>query len=441
MAVGLGAAGLVAAAVLVPLALGVGDLGADWRLLCGLTAACAPLAGCTCVAAQLAAALHARGRFAAAAACPILLNLFWLAGVAAAAWAMTHGTPGRTAIYWVAGAVTAAGFAQVLFLAFALRRAGFVWRWDPAGTRAAVAGVRAAVLPVLLGLSVTQLNALLDGLLAWGLAAPAGDPAAELVAGVEYPLEPGSASRLYFAQRLYQFPVGVFGVAVGTVLFPRFAAAAPGQLKTRRRRGAAAGLVRRAAGERRAGPHGRFVGDRPAGPRGVRRGGRGGDGGGGGGAGGRGVGGLRALRPHPGLLRRRRPGRAGENRRGGGRGEPHSQRRAGLAAGADRAGPRRDGGDLRAVRRGDLVLWHRAAPGWRPARLAGAAGRAALGAAGAAAGCLAARWAVGPAGLGWSTAAELSAAVVAAVAVFLPLAYAFGMNEVGDLVGVRRRRG
>jgi putative peptidoglycan lipid II flippase len=35
-----------------------------------------------------------------------------------------------------------------------------------------------------------------------------------------YPLEAGTASALYFGQRMYQFPLGLFGVALGTVLFP-----------------------------------------------------------------------------------------------------------------------------------------------------------------------------------------------------------------------------
>jgi putative peptidoglycan lipid II flippase len=37
-------------------------------------------------------------------------------------------------------------------------------------------------------------------------------------------LDDGTASALYFGQRLYQFPLGVFGVALGTVLFPLLAA-------------------------------------------------------------------------------------------------------------------------------------------------------------------------------------------------------------------------
>jgi putative peptidoglycan lipid II flippase len=35
-----------------------------------------------------------------------------------------------------------------------------------------------------------------------------------------FPLETGTASALYFGQRIYQFPLGVFGAALGTVIFP-----------------------------------------------------------------------------------------------------------------------------------------------------------------------------------------------------------------------------
>jgi putative peptidoglycan lipid II flippase len=78
-----------------------------------------------------------------------------------------------------------------------------------------------AMLPVVLATSITQLNALVDSLLAWGLAAPAAG--GTTIGGFAWPLETGTASALYFAQRMYQFPLGVFGVALGTVLFPLLA--------------------------------------------------------------------------------------------------------------------------------------------------------------------------------------------------------------------------
>lgn len=77
------------------------------------------------------------------------------------------------------------------------------------------------MLPVVIGLSITQLNAVLDSLIAWGFTQPAGGgPLMPLPGSPSYPLTEGTATALYLGQRLYQFPLGVFGVALGTVLFP-----------------------------------------------------------------------------------------------------------------------------------------------------------------------------------------------------------------------------
>ena len=439
LALGLGAATLLAEALLIPLALGrVGGLGDEWRLLCGLTAACGPLATFTCVGAQFAAALHARGRFAAAAFCPILLNLCWLAGVAGAAWLLAQGAPKERAIYSVAAAVTAAGAVQVAFMAFALRRAGFVWRWDPAGTRAAVAGVRAAVAPALVGLSIAQVNSLVDGFAAWGLAAPADDPAAALVAGLGYPLRAGAASELFFAQRLYQFPVGLLGVTVGTVLFPLFAAALRDELRDAALSGlrlvlylgapASVGLVL-TADLLSAVLLSRGAFDETAAARTAAA------------AAWLGAGAWAGC----GLSVASRVFYAADDRR-----TPVTVGVwavaanlllnaalvwplgvAGLAAAATAA----TCGQFAA----SVWLLRRTVPGWRTAALWPAIGRAAVGAGAAGATCAAVRRACGPAGLDWPPAAELFAAVTLAAAAFVPVSRLSGMREVWDLVGVRRR--
>jgi len=74
---------------------------------------------------------------------------------------------------------------------------------------------------VTLGLSITQINTVLDRFIAWSLTQPVeGTPIFALPWGLKYPLLPGAVSALYFGERVYQFPLGVFGVALGTVLFP-----------------------------------------------------------------------------------------------------------------------------------------------------------------------------------------------------------------------------
>src|SRR5690606_19764359 len=84
--------------------------------------------------------------------------------------------------------------------------------------------IAGTMVPVLFGLSIQQFNNILDNVLAWGLARSPDSSAAMMTLGtglrIVWPLESGTASALFYAQRMFQFPVGVIGVALGTVLFP-----------------------------------------------------------------------------------------------------------------------------------------------------------------------------------------------------------------------------
>jgi putative peptidoglycan lipid II flippase len=75
---------------------------------------------------------------------------------------------------------------------------------------------------MVLGLAVTQINTLCDSLLAWALAAPGDDGGniAWLGLAVPYPMQRGAVAALYYGERLYQFPLGLLGMAVATVIFP-----------------------------------------------------------------------------------------------------------------------------------------------------------------------------------------------------------------------------
>ena len=79
-----------------------------------------------------------------------------------------------------------------------------------------------------LGLAVFQINTLLDSLIAWTLSPKAGTEQVIHTLGwqVACPLLPGSVTGLQLAQRLYQFPLGVFGVALSTAIFPALSRAA-----------------------------------------------------------------------------------------------------------------------------------------------------------------------------------------------------------------------
>jgi putative peptidoglycan lipid II flippase len=194
---------------------------AQTQLLLGLTAVMLPYTVLICLAAQVTAVLHAMGHFTWPALVPVVLNTCWIASV----WLVDPWfEPDRVAqAYALAVCVVIAGVFQLALQWPTLTRLGFRLRGVARETWPAVGDIFRAMLPVVFGLSVEQINTLLDGLIAWGFSQPAVGPPAEMWSGVGYPMRTGAVSALYFAERLYQFPLGVFGVALGTVLFPLFA--------------------------------------------------------------------------------------------------------------------------------------------------------------------------------------------------------------------------
>jgi putative peptidoglycan lipid II flippase len=73
--------------------------------------------------------------------------------------------------------------------------------------------------PALIGMGALQLGTAIDGLLA-GWPVMVGPT---LPGGGAYPMDESAASVLFFAARLYQFPLGVFGIAIATAVFPALA--------------------------------------------------------------------------------------------------------------------------------------------------------------------------------------------------------------------------
>ena len=192
---------------------------ADVQLMLGLTAVMLPYALLICLAAQVTAVLHALGHFTWPALVPVILNLFWIATI----WLVDPWfEPDQSAqAYALAACIVIAGVMQLALQLPTLRRLGFRFdrRWQ--AVKPAVAEIMRAMLPVTLGLSITQINTVLDRLIALAFTRPADGSEGWLhSAGLNWPLSPGAVSTLTYGERIYQFPLGVFGVALGTVLFP-----------------------------------------------------------------------------------------------------------------------------------------------------------------------------------------------------------------------------
>jgi putative peptidoglycan lipid II flippase len=139
--------------------------------------------------------LNSFGRFAAAAAAPILLNLCLIGGLALSA--LWLDAPAR-ALAW---GVAAAGLLQFLWLRLALQREGMALALCRPRLSPEIKRLFTLILPGALGAGVAQINLFID----------------VMIASL---LPPGAVSYLYYADRVNQLPLGVIGIAVGTALLP-----------------------------------------------------------------------------------------------------------------------------------------------------------------------------------------------------------------------------
>jgi len=137
-------------------------------------------------------------RFLVPALTPVLLNLSLIAAAVLLSGKMEVPV---TALAW---GVLAAGVAQLLVQVPALLRLGLMprprWGWRHNGVRR----ILKLMIPTLIGSSVAQVNLLVDSMIATFLVT-------------------GSVSWLYYSDRLLEFPLGVLGIALATVILPNLA--------------------------------------------------------------------------------------------------------------------------------------------------------------------------------------------------------------------------
>ncbi|MHC4560063.1 MAG: murein biosynthesis integral membrane protein MurJ [Planctomycetota bacterium] len=160
-----------------------------------------------CIVAILAGILNVHRHFATPAAAPIVLNIFIIGSVLFTGWVLK--IEPEQQVFFVAAAVLIAGLAQVAIQIPSLRASGVSIR--PAWNIHSGAFKKIIILmgPMILGLTVTQLNTLADDIIALSFMNERGEP-----------LSYGAPSYLYYAQRLYQFPLGVLGISLATAIFP-----------------------------------------------------------------------------------------------------------------------------------------------------------------------------------------------------------------------------
>lgn len=163
-----------------------------------LTRITMPYLALVSILALMSGVLNGLGRFAAAAFAPVMLNVVLIAVLALILAQGLAGAP--DAGVWLAVGVLIGGVAQLVLVIVDLKRTGFSLkitrpRWSERMKRLVDLGI-----PGVIAGGITQINIVVGTMIA--------------------SMQAGAVSLLYYADRLYQLPLGVVGIAIGVVLLP-----------------------------------------------------------------------------------------------------------------------------------------------------------------------------------------------------------------------------
>lgn len=165
-----------------------------------LTRICFPYLALVSITAMLSGVLNSHRKFFVAALAPVLLNVVLIGFLSVMAWL---GSRGAEAGIILSVGVTTAGVVQCAVLGWTVWRTGWGFplhrpRWTASMKRLVTLGA-----PGLLAGGITQINLVIGTIIA--------------------SMSAGSVSYLYYADRIYQLPLGIVGVAIGVVLLPEIA--------------------------------------------------------------------------------------------------------------------------------------------------------------------------------------------------------------------------
>ena len=181
---------------------GFSDDPVKFSLTVRLAAVMFPYLMCMSLTAMLSGMLNSLHHFFAAAIAPVFLNILM---IGALLWALYTGADPAMTAWYLSWSVLAAGVLQMAVVYAGVRHAGISLsfkfpRFTPNVKRLLVLAVPAAVTG-----GITQINQLIGQAIASG--------------------KEGAIAALQYADRIYQLPLGVVGVAVGVVLLPELARA------------------------------------------------------------------------------------------------------------------------------------------------------------------------------------------------------------------------
>jgi putative peptidoglycan lipid II flippase len=235
---------IIGEAILIPIALSPHVLNNN-RLAAAMVAIMLPYCVMVCAVALMGAIATVHEKFTAQSLSPLILNFLMAAAAASSVLLMPKGYPIEKRVYWVAGAVVLAGIIQVAQMVPTLRSSGLQLRPVLALSSAGIGAVLRPLLPIAVGYCAVQINTFMDTQIAWWFS-PDGHGGADHFSLLGHlfhvPMLPGAGAKLSVAQRIYLLPVGIFGVAMATAIFPTMAKAAANNDQNELKRLLVAGL-------------------------------------------------------------------------------------------------------------------------------------------------------------------------------------------------------
>jgi len=179
----------------------LGGHGDKWYLAADLAVWLFPYLALLCLAAGFNATLNVLERFTEPALSPIWLNIAMIVSLGGAGLHYARTPLGE--MHWLCAGVLIGGFFQMAVPAGVLIREGWRPRFD-LGLSPPVREIAALMTPGLFGTAIYQINILVSRNLA-------------------FYLNDAGATLLFMGNRLMEFPIGVFAIAVSTVVYPLIA--------------------------------------------------------------------------------------------------------------------------------------------------------------------------------------------------------------------------
>ncbi|MDR2762197.1 MAG: murein biosynthesis integral membrane protein MurJ [Planctomycetaceae bacterium] len=171
-----------------------------------------------CMAAIASAALQTLEKFSIPAMIPSILNIIWLFGILIIA--PNYSSEPAIQCYILTSCILIAGVIQLFIHYPFLCRLGFCFDFGLRDVRIDLRLIFRDFLPQIFGLASLQINILVAIGVAWFFSGHVGDSMRWLGGLAVYPLRIGATSSIYYSERVFDFPQGLIGMAIATVIYP-----------------------------------------------------------------------------------------------------------------------------------------------------------------------------------------------------------------------------